>query len=282
MIDTPGLITKSPRLPPADRGDSPSPRACMVAADGRILTEPINPPPSAAAHFILPVFRFLDILTAKIPVYRLRKGLRSCRRNPNFALLVLAAAVELAVSARASDPSGIPRLRTLIPRKVASTQIRSLECVQKSPDFVLWDAEKKITPGAAGYVYYLEQSIGNRLLLTDQNGERVAGLMPAPSSQSTRPRRSFRARSRRTPRSAFAFLMRGVVRLECEDLDHAMTDFDQSLKLDPSSAPALIARAYLWLWKSRLDQAVADATRAIELNPRNAYAFVSAASFIVT
>jgi tetratricopeptide (TPR) repeat protein len=194
-------------------------------------------------------------------------------------LLVMAAAVELTISACASDPSGIPRLRTLIPRKVASAQIRSLECVQKSPDFVLWDAEKKITPGAPGYVYYLEQSIGNRLLLTDQNeGARgwtdASAIIPVDQAEAF-----FSSQIQTNPKSAFAFLMRGVVRLECEDLDHAMTDLDQSLKLDPSFAPALIARAYLWLWKGRLDQAVADATRAIELNPRNAYAFVERGVF---
>jgi len=200
--------------------------------------------------------------------------------KPNLGLvLAIAAAVALTVSARAADQSGIPKLRTLIPRKVASAQTRSLECVQKRPDFVLWDADKKITPGAAGYVYYLEQSDGNRLLLTDQSeGARgwtqASAIIPVSQAEAF-----FSNQIQANPKNAFAFLMRGVVRLENEDLDHALADFDESLKLDQNSAPALIARASLWLWKGRLDQAIADATRAIELNPRNAYAFVERGVF---
>ncbi len=114
-------------------------------------------------------------------------------------LFAVLAAAGLTVSARASDQSGIPTLKTLIPRKVASAQTRALEFVQKSPDFVLWDANKKITPGAAGYVYYMEQSQGNRLLLTDQNEGCAAGLKRAPSFRSAGPSRSSRTRSRPTP-----------------------------------------------------------------------------------
>jgi tetratricopeptide (TPR) repeat protein len=194
-------------------------------------------------------------------------------------LLTVVTAAHLTALAWASDPSGVPRIRTLIPRKVANAKTRSLECVQKTPDFVLWDADKKISPGAVGYVYYLEQSRGNRLLLVDQcQGTRgwadAKTIVPIAQAEAY-----FSERIKADPNSAFSYLMRGVVRLENEDLDHALGDFDQALKLDPSSAPALMARANLSLWKGQLRQAIADATKAIELNPRNAYAFVERGVF---
>ena len=81
------------------------------------------------------------------------------------------------------------------------------------------------------------------------------------------------------PKSAFAFLMRGVVRYENDDLDHAVADLDEALKIDPKYVPALIERAYLWQWRNQLDQAIADVSKAIELDPRNSYAFVERGVF---
>ena len=73
--------------------------------------------------------------------------------------------------------------------------------------------------------------------------------------------------------------MRGVVRYENDDLDHAVADLDQALKIDPKYVPALIERAYLRQWRNQLDDAIADASMAIELDPRNSYAFVERGVF---
>ena len=89
----------------------------------------------------------------------------------------------------------------------------------------------------------------------------------------------FSAQIKANPRSAFAFLMRGVVRYENDDLDHAVADLDQALKIDPKYVPALIERAYLWQWRNQLDEAIADVSMAIELDPRNSYAFVERGVF---
>ena len=207
-----------------------------------------------------------------------RTPLMSPKPRLGLALAVVAA-FELTVSAHASDQSGVPKLRTLIPRKVASARTRSLECVQKSPDFVLWDRDKTIAPRAVGYVYYREQALGDRLLLVDQS-EGARGWVRAdtviPISQAEE---FFANQIQANPKSAFAFLMRGVVRLENEDLDHALADLDQALRLDPNYVPALTARAALWQWKNRLDQAIADSSRAIELDTRYSYAYVERGVF---
>ena len=73
--------------------------------------------------------------------------------------------------------------------------------------------------------------------------------------------------------------MRGVVRNETDDLDHAVQDLDAALRLDPKYVPALIERAYLWQWRNRLDQALADVSKAIEVDPSNSYAFVERGVF---
>ena len=58
--------------------------------------------------------------------------------------------------------------------------------MQRTPEFVLWDADKKITPSAAGYVYVVEQSDGNRLLLSDLN-EGLRGWVFAGARHSLEP-----------------------------------------------------------------------------------------------
>ena len=38
------------------------------------------------------------------------------------------------------------------------------------------------------------------------------------------------------PRDPFAFLMRGMVRYENDDLDHAFADVDEAIRLDPNTS----------------------------------------------
>ena len=73
--------------------------------------------------------------------------------------------------------------------------------------------------------------------------------------------------------------MRGVVRYEHDDLDHAVADLDQALEIDPKYVPAFIERAYLRQWRNQLDEAIVDVSKAIELDPRNSYAYVERGVF---
>jgi tetratricopeptide (TPR) repeat protein len=190
------------------------------------------------------------------------------------------AAMAMCAFARADDPARLTRLKTvLVPRKSSSPQVRVSECLQKNPAFFLWDADKKITPSSAGFVYVVEQNKGNRLLLSDLN-EGVRGwaspLAMVPLNQAEV---YFSGQIKANPRNAFAYLLRGVARFENDDLDHAAGDLDEAVKLDPKYVPALIARAQLWQWRNRLDRAMADASQAIEFDSRNSYAYVERGIF---
>ena len=117
---------------------------------------------------------------------------------------------------------------------------------------MLWDADKKIVPSGAGHMFIVEKTDGRSMAaLGHERGPARLGVCRAPWSRSPRPRRSLPSRSRPNPKSAFAFLMRGVVRYENDDLDHAVADLDEALKIDPKYVPALIERAYLWQWRNQ-------------------------------
>jgi len=201
-------------------------------------------------------------------------------RTATFRLVALLVAFAAGVRARASEPADLHKLKSsLLPRKSSRPQERASACVQRTPGFVLWDADRKVTPGAVGYVYLVEQSDGNRLLVSDLN-EGLRGWTPAaaviPLDQAEP---FFSQQIKSNPKSVFAFLMRGVVRYENDDLDHALADVDEALRLDPKYVPALIVRGYLWQWRNRLDLAVADMDKAVEIDARNAYAFVERGIF---
>ena len=175
----------------------------------------------------------------------------------------------------ATDLGHAPKLKTsVIPRKTSSARDRASEVLQKTPVFVLADAAKQITPSGAGHMFIVEKTEGNRWLLSDLNEGLRGWVLAANVVPLAQAEAFFTAQIKASPRSAFAFLMRGVARYENDDLDHAVADLDEALKIDPKYVPALIERAYLWQWRNRLDLAIADATKAIELDPKNSYAYV--------
>ena len=91
-------------------------------------------------------------------------------RFPTLRLVVLAVAVAVGGPGHGSELTDTPKLRTsLLPRKATRPADLASEFVQRTPEFVLWDADQKISPSAAGCVYVVEQSAGNRLLLSDLN-----------------------------------------------------------------------------------------------------------------
>jgi tetratricopeptide (TPR) repeat protein len=168
----------------------------------------------------------------------------------------------------------------LVPRKSSSPQMRESECLQRTAALFLWDANKKFTPSSAGFVYVVEQNVGNRLLLSDLN-EGVRGwVLPSGMVPLNQAEAYFSGQIKGNPRSAFAYLMRGVARFETDDLDHATADLDEAIKLDPKYVPAMIARAQLWQWRGRLDRAIAVASQAIELDSHNSYAYVQRGIFL--
>jgi tetratricopeptide (TPR) repeat protein len=196
---------------------------------------------------------------------------------PNAAVLLI---ISLCASVRASELGNPPKLKTsIIPRKAGSAHDRVSEVVQRTPDLVLWDSKKRLTPSGAGHMFIVEKIDGNRWLVSDLNEGLRGWVLAAAVVPLAEAETFFSQQIKINPKSAFAFLMRGVARYENDDLDHAVADLDEALKLDPKYVPALIERAYLWQWRNHLDDAIADVSKAIELDPHNSYAFVERGVF---
>ena len=189
-------------------------------------------------------------------------------------------AVGVCTIARAADLPGGAKLQTFVrPKKSSSTQDRAFEYVQKAPDFSLNDGNGTITPNGVGYVCLLERAQGDQLLVAIRS-QGLRGWIPAKSVIPLNHAETFFSRQiQANPRDPFAFLMRGMVRYENDELDHAFADVDEALRLDPKYVAALVERAYLWQCRNRLDLALADVNQAIQLDSRNSYAYVERGVF---
>jgi lipoprotein NlpI len=75
--------------------------------------------------------------------------------------------------------------------------------------------------------------------------------------------------------SASAFLTRGNVYLSKSDPERALSDYDAAIRLDPKSAWAHAARGNLYKNKGDLDRGLADLNEAISLDPAYALALFS-------
>ena len=69
---------------------------------------------------------------------------------------------------------------------------------------------------------------------------------------------------------AEALRFRAIAFRQKNELDRALADHDQAIKLDPKLAGAFQQRALTWQKKNDLDRAIADFDQAIKLDPKNA------------
>ncbi len=69
-------------------------------------------------------------------------------------------------------------------------------------------------------------------------------------------------------RSAFSWQNRGISKLALGDLDGALADINEAIRLDPALPQPLINRAVIWRAKGDLDRAIADADRGDPAAPR--------------
>jgi lipoprotein NlpI len=77
------------------------------------------------------------------------------------------------------------------------------------------------------------------------------------------------------PKDADAYNNRGNVYLDKGDLDRAMADYTEAIGLDPKYAVAYYNRGIMYRKKGDLDRAMADYTEAIRLDPKYAHAYGS-------
>src|SRR5579883_713011 len=64
-------------------------------------------------------------------------------------------------------------------------------------------------------------------------------------------------------KSAVAYRVRGMARRDKGDLDRAVADFDQAIRLDPKNTNAYITRGIAWATEGDLDRAIADNSQVI-------------------
>jgi tetratricopeptide (TPR) repeat protein len=67
---------------------------------------------------------------------------------------------------------------------------------------------------------------------------------------------------------AYSYANRGVAYAAQGDLDHAIADFDDAIRLDPKFAGAYFNRGSAYQVKGDLDRAIADFNEAIRLDPK--------------
>ena len=98
-----------------------------------------------------------------------------------------------------------------------------------------------------------------------------AGHRPLTSSSSTRPSTTSRARSAQSPGDWAKYVWRANVWLKRNELDTAIADYNEAIRLNPGSAGvAHQGRGRAWRGKKDYDKAIADCNEAIRLDPGHA------------
>jgi tetratricopeptide (TPR) repeat protein len=153
----------------------------------------------------------------------------------------------------------------------------SMVVVQQKPEFVLWDADKRIEPGTVGLVYQVEQVNRLALLLTAP-GHGLRGWSTAAAVISVKVAEEFFTQAIVIkPNDPFAYMMRGIVRSEKGNADGALADLNEALQKDPDYLPALVRRAAMLRARNLPDRAQEELDRAIAHDGRGPSAYVERA-----
>jgi tetratricopeptide (TPR) repeat protein len=148
----------------------------------------------------------------------------------------------------------------------------SLGATQKDRDDCIADDPARTIAGCTRIVEDLSESAKIRALAHVSRGLAYLGQNDLDSAIT-----NFTDAIRLDPKNANAYDNRGQAFTGKGDYDHAIADFDQAVNLDPSDASALNRRGIAWGGKGEVDRAIADFSRAIAVAPRFAGPFFNRA-----
>jgi tetratricopeptide (TPR) repeat protein len=78
---------------------------------------------------------------------------------------------------------------------------------------------------------------------------------------------------RLSPKYAKAYYLRGLAHGDRSDLDRAIADYGEAIRVDPKDAAAYVGRRSAYLAKGDGDRALADLGEAIRLNPEHSWVY---------
>jgi tetratricopeptide (TPR) repeat protein len=101
----------------------------------------------------------------------------------------------------------------------------------------------------------------------NQNWQSCVSTGTAPNEKVTACSAVIEARSETGQRLAAAYCFRGHGLTEKRELDAALSDPNEAIRLDPDSACALTNRGRVYAFKRDLDRAIVDYDEAIRIDP---------------
>ena len=149
--------------------------------------------------------------------------------------------------------------------------------VERYPGFRLRIENQVIDPKGIR-IYRVEQVNGPWLWLKAE-GRGLSGWAPAdlvvPVDQAIA---FFTDSIRASPGDSHGYVMRALIwRQERKEVDLALGDLNEAIRLDPTVADLWTARGLAWHYKEEYDKAIADHSEAIRLDPKLAPAYVNRA-----
>ncbi len=149
------------------------------------------------------------------------------------------------------------------------------QVVQKSAEFRLKIDEEPVERSGKGAVLYRVERTDGPLLWLKAEKERYSGWAKVdevvPVEQAIA---YFTQQINDHPREAFYYAMRALVRRDKNELDSALKDSDEAIRLERQSVAYYCGRGAVRLCRKELEKAAADYGEAIRLDPKCVAAYI--------
>ncbi len=142
--------------------------------------------------------------------------------------------------------------------------------VQRYSNFQLQIENRAVDPKGQIYIYRVKQVNGPWLWLRAE-GEGFSGWAPVeqvlPVELAVE---FFTGYINANVGDPFGYTMRGTIRCREKELDLALADYNEAIRIDPTRADFYNNRATVWLAKKERDKAIADYDEALRIDPQYA------------